>query len=90
MFKTLFFFVVLGFIFLFCWSVYNIVKSKNSNTTVVKPSDELDTLINDLKNKIELAEQKSVLGVEEAKLQLEDYKEKLKKAQLLKEKFKTI
>jgi hypothetical protein len=90
MFKTLFFFVVLGFIFLFCWSIYNIVKSKNSNTTVVKPSDELDTLINDLKNKIELAEQKSVLGVEEAKLQLEDYKEKLKKAQLLKEKFKTI
>jgi hypothetical protein len=37
-----------------------------------------------------LAEQKSALGVEEAKLQLEDYKEKLKKAQTLKEKFKTI
>jgi|688.fasta_scaffold1316755_2 hypothetical protein len=90
MFKTLFFFVILGFIFLFCWSIYNIVKSKNSNTNVVKPSDELDTLINDLKLKIELAEQKSALGVEEAKLHLEDYKEKLKKAQLLKEKFKTI
>jgi predicted negative regulator of RcsB-dependent stress response len=90
MFKTLFFFVILGFIFLFCWSVYNIVKSKNSNSTVAKPSDELDALINDLKLKIELAEQKSALGVEEAKLQLEDYKEKLKKAQTLKEKFKTI
>jgi predicted negative regulator of RcsB-dependent stress response len=89
MFKTLFFFVILGFIFLLGWSLFNIFKSKASGATA-KPSDELDTLINDLKFKIELAEQKSALGVEEAKLQLEDYKEKLKKAQTLKEKFKTI
>lgn len=89
MFKTLFFFVILGFIFLLCWSIFKIVKSETSSVTS-NPSDELDALINDLKLKIELAEQKSALGVEEAKLQLEDYKEKLKKAQNLKEKFKTI
>jgi len=89
MFKTLFFFVILGFIFLLGWSLFNIFKSKTSGDTT-KPSDELDSLITELKLKIELAEQKSALGVEEAKLQLEDYKEKLKKAQTLKEKFKTI
>ena len=88
MFKTLFFFVVLGFLLLLLWSLFMVFK--NLMVKEPKSNDDLDKLISELKVKIEIEERKSELGVSEAELRLSDYKQQLKKAQELKEKFKTI
>ena len=84
MFKTLFVFVILGFFGLLVWAIYKIISTADVKSTT--DGLDIDKIISDLEIKLEIAEAQSELGLEEAKLRVEVYSEKLKKAKELKSK----
>ncbi len=83
MFKLLMFFVILIFIILFCWCLVMIFLDYNKNIK----KQELDDVIAELKIKISGIESGLVSNVEDAKVQLLFFENKLKEAQELKNKF---
>jgi predicted PurR-regulated permease PerM len=86
MFKLLMFFIILGFAILLGGSIYHFTKNFNKNNQ----KDDLDSLIKGLKEEIEKSEQKARNGQKNAEAELLLFKEKLKKAEDLKEKTKNL